>query len=79
MTVMVDIYEELKHRALELLKDKNLLNERVQVKARPLSTKEAIGNPEDDDFPLQKGKERLMQAEFLGAKGQAFTDSYGNF
>jgi hypothetical protein len=43
-----------------------------------LTTDEAIGYPEGDDFPLQQGKERLMEAEFLGARGQAFTDRVGD-
>ncbi|MFC1581258.1 Rossmann-like domain-containing protein, partial [Thermodesulfobacteriota bacterium] len=42
-------------------------------------TEEAIGNPESDDFPIQKGRERLMQAEFGNGIGQAFTDRYGDF
>ncbi|MFH1091699.1 MAG: DUF364 domain-containing protein [Pseudomonadota bacterium] len=74
-----DIYGQLKQRALELLSHSNLLGERVIIRARTLSPQEAIGNPEADDFPLQKGKERLMQAEFRGALGQAFTDRYGDF
>ncbi len=76
---MADVYEKLKKAMFDLSKDQNLLSEPVRVKARPLTTEEAIGNPEADDFPLQKGKEKLMQAEFLGAKGQAFTDRYGDF
>ena len=44
-----------------------------------LTTEEAIGHPEDQDFPLQKGKERLMQAKFRGQAGQAFTDQFGDF
>ena len=76
---MGPIYELLKERFILELPEKSLLNEKVLVKARALSTEEAIGNPEGDDFPLQKGKERLMQAEFKGAYGQAFTDRYGNF
>ncbi len=77
--IMSDIYDELKQRALKLLEGKDLLAEQVRVRARALSTEEAIGNPEDDDFPLQKGNERLMQAEFANALGQAFTDQYGDF
>ncbi len=44
-----------------------------------MSAEGAIVNPERGDFPLLKGKERLMQAEFNGSLGQAFTDMYGNF
>jgi hypothetical protein len=76
---MVNVYERLKKKIFEISEDQRLLSEPVKVRARVLTTEEAIGNPEADDFPLQKGKERLMQAEFLGAMGQAFTDRYGDF
>lgn len=75
---MSSIYDEIKRRAFEIM-DKDLLDINITVKARALSTEEAIGNPESDDFPLMKGKERLMQAELNGSAGQAFTDQYGNF
>ena len=75
---MSNIYEEIRKRAFNII-DKDLLDRNITVKARALSTEEAIGNPESDDFPLMKGKERLMQAELEGAAGQAFTDQYGNF
>ncbi|MBW1997678.1 MAG: hypothetical protein JRJ29_06905 [Deltaproteobacteria bacterium] len=74
-----DIYGELRGRFYDLCKDRDLLHESVEIKARALGIREAIGNPEEDDFPIQKGKERLMQAEFKGGKGQAFTDRYGDY
>jgi hypothetical protein len=74
-----DIYKELRGRMRDLLIGKDLLDQRVRVHARPLTAEEAIGNPEADDFPLQKGRERLMQADFQGSLGQAFTDQYGDF
>jgi hypothetical protein len=67
---MADLYNELKRRAIQLLNKKDLLAERVRIRARPLSVEEAIGNPEADDFPLQKGNEKLMQAEFMNAVGK---------
>jgi len=76
---MSTLYETLRTKALSALKDHELIHHRVKVKARALTTEEAIGNPEGDDFPLQKGKERLMQAEINGSVGQAFTDRYGDF
>jgi len=76
---MSKIYDDLKDRILQLCLKNNLLGEKVIIKARTLTTEEAIGNPEGDDFPLQKGKERLMQADFHGALGQAFTDRFGDF
>ena len=56
-----------------------IFEERVSIKARPLSSEEAIGNPEERDYPLVKGKERMIQAEFKGFLGQAYTDMYGNY
>ncbi len=76
---MGKLFDVLKARARNLWTDHGLLDEKVMVSARALSTEEAIGNPESKDFPLQKGKERLMQADFKGSLGQAFTDQYGSF
>ena len=76
---MTLLYSELKSKAHRTLEAHRLLNERVRVKARALSPEEAIGNPETDDFPIQKGKERLMQADIRGALGQAFTDRFGDY
>jgi len=73
------VFDTLMDMARDIYNSNNLLGQRVRIKARPLSPEEAIGNPEADDFPLQKGKERLMQAEFRGGLGQAFTDQYGDF
>ncbi len=75
----VTIYEELKKRFADLCAKHDLMDRSVVIKARALTTEEAIGDPEADDFPLQQGRERLMQAEFLGAFGQAFTDRYGDY
>jgi len=79
MISMKDVYGELRSNFYDLCKDNNLLHETVEIKARALGIKEAIGDPEEDDFPIQKGKERLMQAEFKTGKGQAFTDRYGDY
>lgn len=76
---MTLLYETLKRRAFTLCHEAGVLDRTVTVKARALSTEEAIGNPESDDFPLQKGKERLMQATFDNGVGQAFTDQFGDF
>ena len=71
--------ETVRRKALELWEENNLLGESIAIKARTLTVHEAIGDPEGVDFPLQKGKERLMEADFRGAKGQAFTDQFGDF
>jgi uncharacterized protein (DUF4213/DUF364 family) len=73
------LHENIRQKFIRLIKEHGLEGEEVIVKAAALSPEQAIGNPEDKDYPLVKGMERLMQAEFRGAKGQAFTDRYGNF
>ena len=76
---MSQTHTVLQQRLAELCRAHGLLDKEVTVRARVLATEEAIGHPEDDDFPLQKGRERLMQAEVEGARGQAFTDQFGDF
>lgn len=76
---MNGVYNQLREHFYKICNENGLLREEVHVHARVLSTEEAIGNPEGDDFPLQKGKERLMEAVFGQGKGQAFTDQFGDF
>lgn len=66
-------------QALSHWKDLNILQEKIVVSAKPLTAEEAIGNPDDTDYPIQQGKEHLMEATFNGHKGQAFTGSRGTF
>ena len=49
------------------------------LSARPLTAEEAIGNPGRTDYPIQTGKEVMIEAVFRGCKGQAFTDQPGEF
>lgn len=73
------ILNQIQSKAKEIWESEGILDESIEVKARTLTTEEAIGNPEGDDFPLQRGKEKLMEADFRGSKGQAFTDRFGDF
>jgi hypothetical protein len=73
------LYDIIKKEFAKLINEKGLQGEKVVIRATPLSPEQAIGNPEDKDYPLVVGVERLMQAEFRGSLGQAFTDMYGNF
>lgn len=72
-------YNNLFDRFVEIVKENNLIDEGVKVTGRALTSKEAIGETEKKDFPILKGKEKLLEAEFKGAKGQAFTDMPGNY
>jgi len=76
---MTALYDTLKAKALALCEAAGITDRVVTVKAKVLTTEEAIGNPESDDFPLQKGRERLMQANFGKGVGQAFTDRFGDY
>ncbi len=73
------ILEQVRARAITVWEEAGLMEQRVEVTAAPLTVEQAIGTPEGNDFPIQKGKEKLMEAQFNGAKGQAFTDTYGNY
>jgi hypothetical protein len=76
---VVRMYTLIKKKFKRIAADNNLLKEAVVIRAKPLTPREAIGNPESEDFPILKGHERLIQAEFRGSLGQAFTDMYGNY
>lgn len=66
--------------AFKELVDKNGLNEQnIAITCSVLTPQEAIGDPERKDFPIQKGKEKMMQACFGCAYGQAFTDMPNSF
>lgn len=76
----MDFYKDIKERFFNLIKEKNLMSSKVEVvSARTLTPQEVIGRPERDDFPLLKGKELMIQANFNGSLGQAFTDMPGNY
>ncbi|XCH79150.1 MAG: DUF364 domain-containing protein [Candidatus Dehalobacter alkaniphilus] len=67
-------------KELKALADENKLNEqKVEVTCSVLTAQEAIGDPERKDFPIQKGKEKMMQACFGCSYGQAFTDMPNTF
>lgn len=63
----------------EIVEQNNLLDVDVTVLVKPLTPEEAIGVPGRRDFPIIIGKERIIEAEFQGAKGHAYTDSPQDF
>ncbi len=72
-------YERLKEYFVDLIRREGLEGEDILVQARPLTAEEAIGTPKDGDYPLLKGKERLMEAGFRSSRGQAYADLFGNY
>jgi hypothetical protein len=75
----MSVLETVRKRAVEVWTEEGLLDERVRVVAGPLSVEEAIGTPDEHDFPIQQGKERLLEAGFKDSRGQAFTDHFGTY
>ncbi|MDY6854208.1 MAG: DUF364 domain-containing protein [Thermodesulfobacteriota bacterium] len=73
------MYEKLKKRLTDLAEENGLLESEINITAKILTPKEAIGETERKDFPLLKGKEFLIQADFRNTLGQAFTDAPCNF
>jgi hypothetical protein len=73
-------YDRLREQLTVIAVDNALMEQTVNVvSARTLKPEESIGNPERKDFPLVKGREVMVEADFNGVKGQAFTDMPGAF
>lgn len=74
-----DFYNGLRQKLDSLGKIHGFADEPVDITARTLTAKEAIGEPEKKDYPLLKGKEVMIEAQFMGGKGEAYTCMPGNF
>jgi len=75
---MINIYEKLREALNNEINKHGLLGSKVVVRCKALSAYEAIGKSKYDDYPIIKGREVLLEADFNGAKGQAFTDEVEN-
>jgi uncharacterized protein (DUF4213/DUF364 family) len=73
------ILENSKAQFAEIVAKHRLLDTQVSVLVKTLTPEEAIGEPGRRDFPIILGKERVVEAEVLGARAHAFTDSPGEF
>jgi uncharacterized protein (DUF4213/DUF364 family) len=71
--------ENSKNHLAEIVTQNRLLDAQVSVLVKTLTPEEAIGVPGRRDFPIILGKERVVEAQVLGAKAHAFTDSPGEF
>ncbi len=70
---------ELRTPVTEIAATHDSLNKSIVIESSVLTSAEAIGNPDRPDFPLLKGKEALIQADFMDRKGQAYTDAPSGF
>lgn len=71
--------EESKIIFEKIVRENSLSNADISIIVKTLSPEEAIGTPGRRDFPIVTGKERVVEAEFQGAKAHAFTDSPKEF
>jgi hypothetical protein len=72
-------FENLRQELDRLADELQLKKTQVSVRASALSPEDALGSTKRKDFVLLQGKERLLQADILGCKGQAFTSAQGDF
>ncbi|SHI86227.1 Rossmann-like domain-containing protein [Parasporobacterium paucivorans] len=69
------LFIKLKEEFAKIIEEKQLSMDKVNIRSEALSIDEAIGNTKRTDFPIITGKEVLLQAEYKGFYGQAFTDA----
>jgi uncharacterized protein (DUF4213/DUF364 family) len=72
------IYDTLKKALEKKIISHDLADQSIGIICKALSAREAIGTPDHDDYPIIKGKEVMVEANFLNAKGQSFTDEFEN-
>ncbi|MCF0121320.1 MAG: hypothetical protein HUJ65_06745 [Oscillospiraceae bacterium] len=70
-----EVFAVLKRRFSEIVRELGAGDEEINVKCRALTPDEAIGQTKRRDFPIITGKDVMIQAEFRGVCGQAFTDA----
>ena len=75
----LEFLEGSKRKLSEIIKEKKLESIEVSVIVKQLTAQDAIGEPGRRDFPIIEGKESVIEAQVLSAKGHAFTDSPGEF
>lgn len=70
-----ELYEKLSDGFKKIVAEGGIESDTIHIVSRALSPEEAIGITERKDYPILTGREIMLQAEYMGAKGQAFTDA----
>lgn len=73
-----ELYEYLR-KCFQEIKETYLNDDTSMILCRALNCEEAIGQPKRKDFPIITGKDVMIQTEFHGYRGQAFTDAPASF
>jgi len=71
--------EMAKEKFEKIIEENHLNDSDISVLVKTLSPEEAIGVPGRRDFPIVEGKERVVEADFQGAKAHSFTDTPREF
>lgn len=74
-----ELMDLLKDKFKTLVEENSLTMDEIHIVSKSLTPEEAIGNTRRKDFPILTGREVMLQAEYQGAKGQAFTDAPSEF
>ncbi|WP_243444996.1 Rossmann-like domain-containing protein [Romboutsia maritimum] len=74
-----ELFQMIKESFRDLVIKNNLYSTDIKINSKALSADEAIGITKRKDFPIIVGKEVMLQAEYLGSYGQAFTDAPSTF
>lgn len=70
-----ELYSFIKDAFRKILEEENVLEENILIVSKTLTPEDAIGVTKRKDFPILTGKEVMLQAEYRGCCGQAFTDA----
>ncbi len=69
----MNMLEQLKSELEKVAVEKGWIHNSLKIECSALSTEEAIGTPLEQDYPIQKGKETMLQVTFRDSHGQAFS------
>ncbi|MDD4924862.1 MAG: DUF364 domain-containing protein [Dehalococcoidales bacterium] len=76
---IIPTLQQAKEKLTSLIDVNNLRNESVKVAIGTLTAEQAIGKPSRNDYALLSGKEVMIEAQFKGSYGQAFTNQPEQF
>lgn len=74
-----ELFDLIIERFTALPEVKEILDEKVEIKAKSLTPEEAIGNTERKDYPILTGTDVMIEATYKGVSGQAFTSAPADF
>lgn len=74
-----ELYSRIVKEFLALPGMDNMLSDKVVTRAKTLTPEEAIGVTERKDYPILAGKDVMIEAEYKGSFGQAFTEAPVSF